>query len=101
MQCEIIHAEDGSEALKVMLKNQPDLVVLDIIMPFMNGIQVLKTMKSNARLANIPIIACTAVGDNATVKQIIGLGVTNYIVKPIDKDAFINKISSILEGSVK
>ncbi|MFQ5750926.1 MAG: PleD family two-component system response regulator [bacterium] len=92
--CQLIHADDGSEALKIMLKEVPNLVIL-VMMPFMNGMEVLRTMRQSARLAKIPVIACTAVDDTKIVKEIIKFGVTDYVVKPINK-TLINKIAKIL-----
>ena len=95
-KCDVILAEDGSEALKMMVKEEPDVIVLDMMMPFMNGIQVLKTMKKNSKLSKIPVIACTAVDDNSVVKQIIEIGVTKYIKKPIKTEDLIEKVNEIL-----
>ncbi len=96
LKCDIVLAEDGAEGLKVMLKEKPDVVVLDMMMPFMNGIQVLKTMKKDNVLCKIPVIACTAVEDNSVVKQIIEIGVAKYIKKPINSDELVGKIKEIL-----
>ncbi|MFQ5675751.1 MAG: response regulator [bacterium] len=95
--CNVFQAEDGSEALKVMLREKPNLVVLDLVMPFMNGIQVLQTMRKSVRLAKINVLACTAVGDNKVVKEILRLGVSDYIVKPVTKHLLIEKICRILD----
>ncbi|MFQ5708123.1 MAG: PleD family two-component system response regulator [bacterium] len=95
--CSIIDAQDGSQALGLMLKEAPDLVILDMMMPFMDGLQVLKTMRSNSRLAHIPVIACTAVDDKSTVVDIIKLGIDDYVIKPVDKKNLIKKISQLLK----
>lgn len=97
--CDISHAQDGSEGLQTMLREAPDLVILDMVMPFMNGMQVLETMKRSAKLSQIPVIACTAVGDTSVAKQIISYGVQHYIVKPIDKNTLVEKVSIFVETS--
>ncbi len=97
--CDISHAQDGSEGLQTMLREAPDLVILDMVMPFMNGMQVLETMKRSANLSQIPVIACTAVGDTSVAKQIISYGVKHYIVKPIDKNTLVEKVSIFVETS--
>jgi len=97
--CDISHAQDGSEGLQTMLREAPDLVILDMVMPFMNGMQVLETMKRSAKLSQIPVIACTAVGDTSVAKQIISYGVKHYIVKPIDKNTLVEKVSIFVETS--
>ena len=93
---DVIEAQDGSEALQIMIKSKPDLVFLDMMMPFMNGIEVLKTMKSNAALSPIPVVACTAVDDDSIVKKIIAFGVNDYLIKPIKREQVVNKISTLL-----
>lgn len=93
---EVIEAQDGSEALQIMIKSKPDLVFLDMMMPFMNGIEVLKTMKSNAALSPIPVVACTAVDDDSIVKKVIAFGVNDYLIKPIKREQVVNKISTLL-----
>ena len=95
--CNILFADDGSEALKVMLKEYPSLVILDIIMPFMNGIQVLQTMRKSAKLAKMNVLACTGVDDSKIVKQILKYGVLDYMIKPINKEAFIAKLTKLFE----
>lgn len=97
--CDISHAQDGSEGLQTMLREAPDLVILDMVMPFMNGMQVLETMKRSANLSQIPVIACTAVGNTSVAKQIISYGVKHYIVKPIDKNTLVEKVSIFVETS--
>ncbi len=97
IKCDIILAEDGAEALKVMLKEEPDVIVLDMMMPFMNGIEVLRIMKKDNKLNKIPVIACTAVEDNSVVKQIIEIGVTKYIKKPINVEDLVGKINEIFD----
>lgn len=82
-----------------MLREEPDLVILDMVMPFMNGVQVLETMKRSAKLSQIPVIACTAIGDTSVVKQIISYGVQHYIVKPIDRQKLIAKVATFIETS--
>jgi len=93
----ILSAEDGSEALQHMVKDQPDLLILDMVMPVVNGIQVLRTMKEHSKLSTVPVIACTAVGDDAVVKEILKLGIKDYIKKPIQAEAVVKKVSDILE----
>lgn len=97
-KCRLQTADDGSEAIRHMIKEVPDLLILDMVMPVMNGIQVLKTMRENSKLSKIPVIACTAVGDNSVVQQIIKFGVRDYIKKPIEPDAIVQKITTVLES---
>ena len=95
-KCDVIEAQDGSEALQMMIRDKPDLVFLDMMMPFMNGVQVLQTMKKNAKLSHIPVVACTSVDDDAVVKKIIQFGVDQYLVKPVTHEAVVEKVSRFL-----
>jgi len=96
--CKIIDAKEGSEGLQLMISESPDLVFLDMMMPFMNGVQVLQTMRKNTKLAMIPVIACTAVDDDSIVKKIIEMGASHYLVKPATATIVKEKVSQILSS---
>lgn len=96
LACEIMQADDGSLALQSMIKESPSLVILDMVMPFMNGFEVLKTMRKNSRLAKTPVIACTTVDEPNTVRELIKLGIADYIIKPVEKENLLHKISKVL-----
>ncbi len=95
-RCEILQADEGSSALRLMVKENPDLVILDMVMPFMNGVKVLQTMRKTSTLQHIPVIVCTSVGDDALVKKVMKYGIKNYIVKPINQKNAIEKIAKII-----
>ena len=59
-ECNLLLADDGAEALKIMLKELPSLVILDMVMPFMSGIQVLQTIRKTTKLAQINVLIYTA-----------------------------------------
>ena len=96
-KCNLLLADDGSEALKIMLKELPNLVILDMIMPFMNGIQVLQTMRKSVKLTKINVLACTAVDDNKIVKQVLKYGVLDYMIKPVSKETLVAKLTRLFE----
>lgn len=93
----ILQAEDGSEAIQLVLKESPNLVILDMLMPFMNGIEVLKILRQDPKTAEIPVIACTAVDDQENVSEILEHGVTDYLIKPIDQKILLKKIANLIE----
>ena len=95
---EVLQAQDGSEALQTMFKELPDLVLLDMQMPVVNGLEVLETMSKNSTLSSIPVIACTGLKNDKLVKQVISYGVKSYVVKPIESAAIIEKIAAIFES---
>ena len=96
-ECDLFLAEDGSEALKIMLKELPSLVILDVVMPFMNGIQVLQTMRKSIKLGKMNVLACSAVEDNRIVKEVLKYGVLDYLVKPVNKETLVAKITKLFE----
>lgn len=77
----VLPAENGAEAIKELEKEVPDLVLLDIIMPYVDGLQVLKKMKADERLKNIPVILLTNLSQKENINEGLGLGAEDYLVK--------------------
>ncbi len=90
-------AENGLSALNQMEKQPPDLVLLDIIMPEMDGYKVLNHMKSDGFLRNIPIIMISAVSEMESVVRCIEKGADDYLVKPFDITLLKARIGACLE----
>ena len=85
-------AKDGREALQLIQEKQPDLVVLDIIMPHLDGLGVLEKL-GELNLENPPrVIMLSAVGQDKITQQAINLGADYYVVKPFDMDTFTKRI---------
>jgi two-component system cell cycle response regulator len=105
--CEILEAGNGVEGLAVAGKERPDLILLDITMPVMDGVEMLTKIKSDPELKAIPIIMLTAEGGRDNVLKIAKIGVRDYIVKPFKEDLLIEKVGRIIdlkpiaEGPVK
>jgi len=77
----VVEAENGKLGLEKAIKEHPDLIVMDVNMPVLNGIQALKILRQNSQLNHIPVIMLTSEQDIATVSEILTLGITDYIVK--------------------
>ncbi|NEP85241.1 MAG: response regulator, partial [Okeania sp. SIO3B3] len=90
-------AVNGREAIDMLLRDQFDLVLLDIMMPEMNGYQVLEHMQTNAHLSNIPVIMITAVDDIDSVVRCIELGAEDYLPKPFNPVLLKARIGASLE----
>ena len=93
---EVMTAVNGLEALEVAKKFLPDLVLLDIMMPVMDGYEMLRQLKDDSVLKDIPVIAVTArarIGDDMKCMQ---AGASDYIPKPIDLNIFVTKMAKWL-----
>lgn len=94
---EVTIASNGEEGLALAREKRPDLVLLDIIMPVMGGIEMLAEMKKDDNLKNMPVILLTNVGERESIKKVQELGVNDYLIKSHFTPAeVIEKIESIL-----
>ena len=90
-------AENGLSALAQVEKHAPDLVLLDIMMPEMNGHQVLERMKSDSKTQDIPVIVVSALNDINSVVPCIQRGADDYLVKPFKSEILKARVTSSLE----
>lgn len=90
-------AADGVEALAKMASGAPDLVLLDIMMPRMNGYQVLEHLKADSKFRNIPVIVISAVDDMDSVVRCVELGAEDYLPKPFNPTLLRARVGAILE----
>lgn len=88
-------AEDGEQGLKKLLKNPVDAVLCDWKMPKLNGLDLLKKVRTSEKLKSLPFIMITSVGEAEDIKLAIQNKVTDYIVKPIDVDVLQEKLQRI------
>jgi signal transduction histidine kinase/CheY-like chemotaxis protein len=94
---EVELAENGLQAMEILQKRPVDLVLLDLIMPEMDGYQVLSAMKENSKLQHIPVVAVSAMGDMDSVVQCIEMGAVDHMVKPFDPEVLLAKVKYVLE----
>ncbi len=92
----VISAMDGLQATNAAIKEQPDLIILDIGMPAANGHVVTKRLRNSTKTCAIPIIYLTARTDEKDHQEAINLGVNKFITKPYDPDELIMTIESLL-----
>lgn len=93
---EVLIAGDGAEGLKAIHDHLPDLVLLDVMMPIMDGYQVLRTLRSNPALASLPVIMLTAKGQEREISSGLKEGATDYIVKPFSPSEVVNRVEHAL-----
>ncbi len=89
---------DGVEALEEMQKSSPDLVVLDIVMPRMNGYEVCRRLKSDPKTKNVPVVMCSSKGEEFDRYWGMKQGADAYIAKPFQPLELIGTIKQLLRG---
>ncbi len=99
--CQIVEGENGVEGLALASKEKPDLIILDITMPVMNGAEMLSKMKEEPDLKNIPVIMLTAEAGKDNVMKIVQMGVKDYMVKPFKGEQLIERVTKIMPLSEK
>ncbi len=95
--CEILEAANGVEGLALAAKSMPDLILLDVTMPVMDGVEMLTKLKSDPQLKGIPVMMLTAEGGRDHVLKIAKIGVRDYIVKPFEEDVLVEKAGRIID----
>jgi adenylate cyclase len=93
---EVITAADGEEALAKIREFEPDLVLLDIMMPKIDGIEVVKRLKRDASLSFLPVILVTAKADTQDVVTGLEAGADDYLTKPFEQAALVARVRSLL-----
>jgi two-component system response regulator MtrA len=93
-----VFASSAPEAMKMLRRDQPDLLLMDIKMPRMDGMGLMRWMKSFPKYANIPIIMMTSNSQASVVEASLRAGATDFMVKPLSRKALISKIGQILGG---
>jgi adenylate cyclase len=94
----VIHARDGEEALEVARRELPDLILLDVMMPKLDGFEVCRRLRADATLPFMPIILVTAKSDTKDVVAGLDAGGDEYLTKPIDQAALVARVRSILRA---
>ncbi len=93
----VIEARNGSDALDLARRMEPDLVVLDIKMPRMDGIIVCRSIRSTPGMERTPIILLSARGQRAEVEEGWAAGASEYIIKPYAPDVLVRRVAELLK----
>ncbi len=96
---ELVSASNGEEAVLKAAEHQPDLILLDVIMPKMGGFEACRLIRENELTRSIPVIMVTTRGEAANVETGWANGCTDYVTKPINAVELLAKVRSILGGS--
>ncbi|MBU1076673.1 MAG: response regulator [Spirochaetes bacterium] len=96
----VLTASDGAEGLKLIESEMPDLVIMDLVMPVMNGVNAIKKLKSDKNLRLIPVIVLSGIRDLSTIVQLRKLGIMAYIGKPHQWDDLLLRSKKAM-GEIK
>ena len=94
---DVITAEDGQEGLELAIKHCPAVILCDIMMPKLNGYEVLKQLKENEKTLNIPFIYASASVEKKEVKHAMQLGADAYIRKPFDLNELMELVNKFTD----
>ena len=92
----VVCALDGREALALMKSESPALVILDVMMPVMDGLEVLRHAKANEALAAIPVIVVTSREQDSDILEAVKLGAADYLVKPFMPTELLARVARII-----
>lgn len=93
---ETLSAVNGEEGIRIAKEHIPDLIVMDIQMPIMDGMSAMRVLRSDERAKDIPVIALTSYAMKGNKVRLLEVGFIDYISKPISKDSFIETIEKAL-----
>jgi len=93
---ELILARDGEEGVAKALATQPDLILMDVVMPKMNGFEAMKQLRENAQTRSVPIVMVTSKAEAESMEAGYQNGCSDYIIKPIDQLELMMKVKNLL-----
>ncbi len=97
LDCEIAIAVDGQDTLDKVASFQPDLVLLDIMMPKLSGFEVCKQIKDNPQTAHILVIMVTALNELGDIERAVAAKTNDFLSKPVNQIALLKRVESLLE----
>ena len=97
MDCETVPASDGPDALEIIAKKAPDLILLDVMMPKMSGFEVCKKIKNDPKTSDIPVIMVTALNEFGDIERGIDSGTDDFLSKPVNKLELLTRVKTMLK----
>jgi len=95
--CDVLETQNGVEGLAMASKERPDIIILDITMPIMDGYEMLTKLKSDPQLKRIPVIVLTAEAGKDNVLRIAKLGVRDYLIKPFREEVVLARVARVVD----
>jgi len=97
VDCETVSAHDGPDALEIIAKSAPDLILLDVMMPKMSGFEVCKRIKKDPKTSDIPVIMVTALNEFGDIERGIDSGTDDFLSKPVNKLELLTRVKTMLK----
>lgn len=97
VDCKTIPAHNGLEALDIVRKSPPDLILLDVMMPKMSGFEVCKRLKNDQKTSDIPVIMVTALTEFGDIERGIDSGTDDFLSKPVNKLELLTRVKTMLK----
>lgn len=95
---EILEAENGEQGLGLARQHQPDLVILDVNMPVMDGPEMLRNLRADPATKGLKVLMLTAESGEKLVLEVIKMGISDYIVKPFEEELLVKKVTRIIQA---
>ena len=100
--CGLVHATEGEQALKLLEKEKPDLILLDILLSGLDGFEILKRIKDNAETKNTPVILLSNLGQKSDIDKGKTLGAARFLIKAtVTLDEIVEEIKTVLKENSK
>lgn len=96
LDCQIVTASNGQDALSRFQSYHPDLVIMDILLPWMNGLEVLREWKKRKVLGEVPVLIMSALGHREIVQEALDAGASDFLIKPFDRNILIDHTRRLL-----
>jgi DNA-binding response OmpR family regulator len=93
----VVTAQNGMEALELIALERPDIIILDLQMPEMDGVEACRRIRAMQETAFIPILMLTAMGDDEHLARAFEAGVDDYLVKPLKREQLVMRVKRMLE----
>ena len=98
LNCKVTEAENGKKALEALQKSQTDFMLMDISMPGMSGDEMLGKIRDMPEYKNLPVIVLSAISDSAMIGKLISLGISEYMLKPMEVKTTIDRIKIFMKS---
>lgn len=95
---DLLFASNGAEALNLMREKRPDLILMDMVMPEINGLETLRRLQATQRFADIPVMMITGHSEKDLVVECLKAGAVDFLVKPLDREVLLRKVERFLTG---